>query len=60
MTVTIQHNDLTIELSEDSAFNQTADIPASYDKVIQAEKHPGILLIPRKRPALMKLYKHYL
>ncbi len=38
MTVTLQHNDLTIELFDDSAFNQTADSPISYDKVIQADK----------------------
>lgn len=38
MTVNLQHNDLMIELSDDSAFNQTADSPSSYDKVIQADK----------------------
>ena len=38
MTVTLQHNDLRIELSDDSAFNQTADSPIIFDKVIQADK----------------------
>lgn len=38
MTVTLQHNDLTIELFDDSAFNQTTDSPTSYDKIIQADK----------------------
>ena len=38
MTVTLQHNDFTVELSEDAVFNQTADSPTSYDKVIQADK----------------------
>jgi len=38
MPVTLQHNDLTIELFDDSAFNQTPDSPTSYDKVIQVEK----------------------
>lgn len=36
MAVTIQHNDLTIELFDDPAFNQTANSPTSYDKVIQS------------------------
>ncbi|UAY53031.1 hypothetical protein [Ferruginibacter albus] len=39
MAVTLQHNDLTIELFDDPSFNQTADSPASsYDKVIQADQ----------------------
>jgi hypothetical protein len=38
MTVTLQHNDLKIELSDDPAFNQTAGSPTSYDKVIQVDK----------------------
>ena len=38
MTVTLQHNFLTIEVSDDSAFNQITDSPTIYDKVIQAEK----------------------
>jgi len=38
MTVTLQHIDLTIELFDDSVFNQTAYSPTSYDKVIQADK----------------------
>ena len=38
MTLTLRHNDLTIELFDDSAFNQTADSPTTYDKVIQADK----------------------
>ncbi len=37
MTVTLQHNDLTIELFDDSAFSRTVDSPTSYDKVIQAD-----------------------
>jgi len=38
MTVILRHNDLKIELFDDSAFNQTADSPTSYSKVIQADK----------------------
>jgi hypothetical protein len=38
MTVTLRHNDLTIELFDDSAFNQTADSPTTYDKIIQTDK----------------------
>ena len=38
MTVTLQHNDLTIEIFDDSSFNQTADSPTSYNKVIQVDK----------------------
>ena len=38
MTVTLQHKDLTIELFDDTAFNQKVDSPTSYDKVIQVDK----------------------
>jgi len=38
MTVTFQHNDLTIQLFDDSVFRQTADSATSYDKVIQADE----------------------
>ena len=38
MTVTLQHNDLTIEIFDDTAFNQTVDSPTSYDTVIQFDK----------------------
>ncbi len=37
MRLSLQHNDLTIEVFDDSAFRQTADSPTSYDKVIQVE-----------------------
>ena len=38
MAITLRHKDLTIEVFDDSAFNQTPDSPTSYDKVIQADK----------------------
>jgi hypothetical protein len=55
MTVTLQHNDLTIELSDDSAFNQTTDSPTSYDKVIQADK--DVQYSPTSQHAI-KIFKH--
>jgi len=38
MAITLRHKDLTIEIFDDSAFNQTADSPTRYDKVLQADK----------------------
>ncbi|RXK58408.1 hypothetical protein ESA94_17365 [Lacibacter luteus] len=38
MAITLLHKDLRIQIFDDSAFNQTADSPTSYDKVIQADK----------------------
>ena len=38
MAFTLQHNELTIELFDDSAFYQKPDSPTSYDKVIQDDK----------------------
>jgi len=38
MALSLQHNDLTIEVFDDSAFKQTADSPTSYGKVIQVEE----------------------
>lgn len=38
MPITLQYKDLTIELSDDSAFNQTSDSSAKYNKVVQVDK----------------------
>lgn len=37
MTITFQHYEFTIELSEDDAFVQSADSPTHYDNVIQVD-----------------------
>lgn len=54
MKVSLQHNDLTIELCDDAAFNHTADSPTSYDKVIQMDKDK--LYSPNSQHAI-KIYK---
>lgn len=38
MAVSLHHNELTIEVFDDTAFTQSADSPTHYDKVIQVEK----------------------
>lgn len=38
MAVTFQHNDLAIEIFDDTAFIPTVDSPTSYSKVIQTDK----------------------
>lgn len=38
MAVILNHKDFTIELLDDSGFNQTPDSPTRYEKVIQADK----------------------
>src|SRR5436190_4023782 len=38
MAVSLHHNELTVEVFDDTAFNQSVDSATSYDKVIQAEK----------------------
>jgi hypothetical protein len=38
MTLTSQHNDLTIEVFDDAAFTIGLDSPTSYDKIIQADE----------------------
>ena len=44
MTITFQHNDLTIEMFDDFTFTNTPDSPTTYDKVYQPdndkEYHP--------------------
>jgi len=55
MTVTLQHNELTIEITDDAAFNQTADSPTSYDKVIQADKDTAYSPISQHA---IKIFKH--
>jgi hypothetical protein len=37
MAISLHHNDLTIEVFDDTAFTQSADSPTSYDKIIQVE-----------------------
>jgi hypothetical protein len=37
MTITLQHKEYTIELSEEDAFVQSAESPMCYNKVIQAD-----------------------
>jgi hypothetical protein len=46
--------DLTLEIFDDSAFNQTADSPTSYDKVLQSDKDNQYL--PTSQHAI-KIYK---
>ncbi|MDP4265024.1 MAG: hypothetical protein Q8941_21025 [Bacteroidota bacterium] len=55
MVVTLQYNDLTIELVDDSAFTQSPDSPTLYDKVIQAEKDKAFS--PSSQHAI-KIYKN--
>lgn len=38
MKVTLHYNDFTIDVFDDTAFNQTAESLTSYDKVIQVDK----------------------
>ena len=38
MAFSLHHNELTVEVFDDSAFIHSTDSPTSYDKVIQAEK----------------------
>ncbi|MEI6950543.1 hypothetical protein V9K67_25390 [Paraflavisolibacter sp. H34] len=54
MAVFLHHNDITVELFDDTAFTQTADSPTSYDKVIQEEKDKEFL--PNSQHAI-KVYK---
>src|SRR3569832_2464083 len=38
MKITLQHNEFTIEVFDDSVFARTVDSPTSYDTVIQEDK----------------------
>jgi len=54
MAVFLHHNELTVEVFDDSAFTQSVDSPSSYDKVIQVEKDK--LYSPNSQHAI-KVYK---
>jgi hypothetical protein len=54
MAVFLHHNELAVEVFDDTAFTKSADSPTSYDKIIQVEKDKPFS--PNSKHAI-KVYK---